>query len=52
VAGAIAYHLGGWTAVTVLGAALPAMALLAWTTEPGRGARREPPGATASARPR
>jgi predicted MFS family arabinose efflux permease len=32
-AGAIAYRLGGWTAVSVLGAALPVLALLSWTTE-------------------
>jgi predicted MFS family arabinose efflux permease len=32
-AGAVAYHLAGWTAVTVLGGALPVLALLAWLTE-------------------
>jgi predicted MFS family arabinose efflux permease len=32
-AGAIAYHLAGWTAVAVLGGALPTLALLAWMTE-------------------
>jgi predicted MFS family arabinose efflux permease len=31
--GSIAYHAAGWTAVTVLGAALPVLALLYWTTE-------------------
>nr|WP_269856809.1 MFS transporter [Streptomyces sp. RPT161] len=31
--GSIAYRSGGWTAVTVLGAALPALALAYWTTE-------------------
>lgn len=33
-AGAIAYHLAGWTAVTVLGGGLPLLALAAWTTDP------------------
>jgi predicted MFS family arabinose efflux permease len=32
-AGAIAYHLAGWTAVTVLGGGLPVLALLAWAVE-------------------
>ncbi|WNI15956.1 MFS transporter [Actinacidiphila sp. ITFR-21] len=32
-AGSYAYHAGGWTAATVLGAALPVVALLGWTTE-------------------
>ncbi|MCX4426924.1 MFS transporter [Streptomyces mirabilis] len=31
--GSIAYHAAGWTAVTVLGAALPVLGLLHWTTE-------------------
>jgi predicted MFS family arabinose efflux permease len=31
--GSIAYRAGGWSAVTVLGAALPVLALLHWTTE-------------------
>jgi predicted MFS family arabinose efflux permease len=31
--GSVAYHAGGWTAVTALGAALPVAALLYWTTE-------------------
>lgn len=31
--GSVAYHAGGWTAVTALGAALPLLALLYWTTE-------------------
>jgi drug/metabolite transporter (DMT)-like permease len=30
---AYAYHAAGWTAATVLGAALPAAALLGWLTE-------------------
>jgi predicted MFS family arabinose efflux permease len=33
-AGSIAYHAGGWTALTILGAVLPVLALLGgWTTE-------------------
>ncbi|MEW2520138.1 MFS transporter [Actinacidiphila alni] len=32
-AGSYAYHAGGWTAAAALGAALPALALLYWTTE-------------------
>ncbi|NUQ97622.1 MAG: hypothetical protein HOY79_14065 [Streptomyces sp.] len=32
-AGSYAYHAGGWTAATLLGAALPALALLGWFTE-------------------
>ncbi|WP_405582699.1 MFS transporter [Streptomyces sp. NBC_01190] len=35
-AGSYAYHAGGWPAATVLGAALPLLALLGWTTEPRR----------------
>ncbi|MGW2180480.1 MFS transporter [Streptomyces sp. NPDC001732] len=35
--GSLVYHAGGWTALTVLGAALPVAALLYWSTE-----RREP----------
>ncbi|MFB7272040.1 MFS transporter [Streptomyces sp. NPDC056244] len=31
--GSVLYHAGGWTAVTGLGAALPLVALLYWTTE-------------------
>ncbi|MFE7123530.1 MFS transporter [Streptomyces sp. NPDC057617] len=31
--GSVFYHAGGWTAVTGLGAALPLVALLYWTTE-------------------
>ncbi|MER5183098.1 MFS transporter [Streptomyces sp. NPDC002896] len=31
--GSVVYHAGGWTALTVLGAALPLLALLYWTTE-------------------
>ncbi|MFF4211896.1 MFS transporter [Streptomyces sp. NPDC001796] len=37
--GSIAYRAGGWGAVTVLGAALPVLALLYWTTEHRRAAR-------------
>lgn len=32
-AGSYAYHAGGWTAATALGAALPVLALLFWCTE-------------------
>ncbi|UXY18354.1 MFS transporter [Streptomyces cynarae] len=39
--GSIAYRAGGWGAVSVLGAALPVLALLYWTTEHRR-ARRTP----------
>ncbi|GHB46999.1 MFS transporter [Streptomyces viridiviolaceus] len=31
--GSVVYHAGGWTAVTVLGAALPLAAMLYWSTE-------------------
>jgi predicted MFS family arabinose efflux permease len=31
--GSVVYHSGGWTALTALGAALPVVALLYWTTE-------------------
>ncbi|MFF9497159.1 hypothetical protein [Streptomyces flaveolus] len=31
--GSVVYHAGGWTAVTLLGAALPIVALLYWSTE-------------------
>ncbi|MET7493270.1 MFS transporter [Streptomyces sp900116325] len=31
--GSVVYHAGGWTALTVLGAALPVVAFLYWTTE-------------------
>ncbi|POX48151.1 MFS transporter [Streptomyces sp. Ru72] len=37
--GSIAYRAGGWGAVTVLGAALPVLALLYWTTELRRAGR-------------
>jgi predicted MFS family arabinose efflux permease len=40
-AGSYAYHAGGWTAVALLGAAMPTLALLYWTTEL-RGTRRRP----------
>ncbi|WP_393101376.1 MFS transporter [Streptomyces sp. LN325] len=43
--GSIAYHAAGWTAVSVLGAALPVLALLYWTTE--RGAARRTAARTA-----
>jgi predicted MFS family arabinose efflux permease len=33
--GSIAYHSGGWTALTVFGAALPVLGLLFWATERG-----------------
>jgi len=35
--GSLAFHAGGWTAVTVLGSVLPLLALLYWATE-----RRQP----------
>ncbi|MFJ5608640.1 MFS transporter [Streptomyces sp. NPDC093221] len=38
-AGSYAYHAGGWTSVALLGAALPALALLYWIAE-WRGPRR------------
>ncbi|MEW2497271.1 MFS transporter [Streptomyces nodosus] len=44
--GSLAYRTGGWGAVAVLGAALPALALLYWTTE-HRAARHHPAGAAA-----
>lgn len=35
--GSTVYHSGGWTALTILGATLPTLALLLWTTErPGK----------------
>ncbi|MBA2806850.1 MFS transporter [Streptomyces sp. KM273126] len=40
--GSIVYHAGGWTALTVLGAALPVIALLYWTTERRQRAAAEP----------
>ncbi|MFF4779324.1 MFS transporter [Microtetraspora fusca] len=40
--GSIAYHAGGWGAVSVLGTALPVLALLYWVTE-HRDAGRRPP---------
>ncbi|MGW0207447.1 MFS transporter [Streptomyces sp. NPDC003233] len=40
--GSVVYHAGGWTGLTALGAALPLIALLYWTTEPRRAAAREP----------
>ncbi len=38
--GSVVYHAGGWAALTVLGAVLPLVALLYWTTE-----RRQRPAA-------
>lgn len=35
-AGSYAYHAGGWTAASVLGATLPVLGLLGWFTEPRR----------------
>ncbi|MFI2205631.1 MFS transporter [Streptomyces sp. NPDC020192] len=40
--GSIFYHAAGWTGLTVLGAVLPLVALLYWTTERRRPTRREP----------
>ncbi|MFF4838193.1 MFS transporter [Streptomyces sp. NPDC001315] len=40
--GSVAYHAGGWTALTALGAALPLVALLYWTTERRQGAAAKP----------
>jgi predicted MFS family arabinose efflux permease len=40
--GSVVYHAGGWTALTVLGAALPFMALLYWATERGQRAAAKP----------
>jgi predicted MFS family arabinose efflux permease len=40
--GSLAYHAGGWTALTLLGAALPLLALLYWTTEGRRRAAANP----------
>ncbi|MDT0462026.1 MFS transporter [Streptomyces sp. DSM 41699] len=39
--GSVAYRSGGWVAVTVLGAALPVLALLYWLTEHRAAARRQ-----------
>jgi predicted MFS family arabinose efflux permease len=50
-AGSYAYHAGGWTAVTLLGAALPLLALLGWLTERRRPALTTsppPPGSPAA----
>ncbi|MER6976741.1 MFS transporter [Streptomyces carpinensis] len=43
--GSVVYHAGGWSALTVLGAALPLIALLYWTTERRQRAAAKP-GAT------
>jgi len=40
--GAVAYAAGGWTAVTLLGGALPVLALLGWLTERRAAADRNP----------
>ncbi|MFD6970021.1 hypothetical protein [Streptomyces sp. NPDC059949] len=37
--GAIAFNVGGWSAVAAFGAVLPVLALLYWTTERRSGAR-------------
>ncbi|MDP9868445.1 MULTISPECIES: MFS transporter [Streptosporangium] len=42
--GSIAYHAGGWGAVSVLGTALPVLALLYWITEHRGPGRRRPGG--------
>jgi predicted MFS family arabinose efflux permease len=50
-AGSYAYHAGGWTAATLLGAALPLLALLGWLTERRRPALTTsppPPGSPAA----
>ncbi|MFD0392658.1 hypothetical protein ACFQ3Z_07345 [Streptomyces nogalater] len=38
--GSVVYHAGGWSALTVLGATLPLLALLYWSTERRRARRR------------
>ncbi|MET8945749.1 MFS transporter [Streptomyces sp. NPDC004542] len=40
--GSVMYHAGGWIALTALGAALPLLALLYWTTEGRRQAVAKP----------
>ncbi|MER5598611.1 MFS transporter [Streptomyces sp. NPDC002265] len=40
--GSVVYHTGGWIALTALGAALPFMALLYWTTERRQRAAAKP----------
>ncbi len=40
--GSVVYHSGGWTALTVLGAALPFLALLYWATERRQRAAAKP----------
>ncbi|MBD2893418.1 putative transporter [Actinomadura sp. RB99] len=40
--GSAVYHTGGWTALTVLGAALPLVAFLYWTTERRQRAAAKP----------
>ncbi|MFF0520292.1 MFS transporter [Actinomadura nitritigenes] len=40
--GSAVYHTGGWTALTVLGAALPFIAFLYWTTERRQRAAAKP----------
>ena len=41
-AGALAYHMGGWDAVCVTGAVLPAASLAWWAADAWRGASRRP----------
>ncbi|WP_037868663.1 MFS transporter [Streptomyces sp. NRRL S-813] len=40
--GSVVYHAGGWAGLTALGAALPLVALLYWTTERRSGAAGKP----------
>ncbi|MGX1545920.1 MFS transporter [Streptomyces adustus] len=40
--GSVVYHSGGWIALTALGAALPSLALLYWTTERRQRAAAKP----------
>ncbi|MEU3183904.1 MFS transporter [Streptomyces sp. NPDC006923] len=40
--GSVVYNAGGWTAITALGAALPLLALVYWTTERRQRAAAEP----------
>jgi predicted MFS family arabinose efflux permease len=47
--GSLAYHAAGWTAVSVLGAALPLIALAYWVTERRSGPKD--PGTTTAAAP-
>jgi len=38
----VAYRPGGWTAVTLLGGAVPVLALLGWSTERRAAGDRSP----------